>query len=327
MSEPGDDSFKRHQLIFHLADDPVDIVAEWTERPALRQLVEAFNGRWPADENLEGKLEHLTAFSELWDHRKGGSRLDIGDVVESDRERYSLVPGAADALGLISQPPPSRMDPDYVAILGGLAAGNLARIAHYDELAERGLIPSKAVILLGSFRRLREEETAVLRRRATRLADADSEAAMLTMAARQICPASAQWHEVYTGDPIIDPDRAQLHAWGDGIPPVHVFAAPSSAPGTRSANTADTLAFVAETMPIRPGDYVQLITSAIYSVYQFFESVRVLGLRYGVSLEVVGVPPEHSPSSQSPAAQVQEIRSCIQSALALVRAAKPRYLS
>ena len=260
--------------------------------------------------------------SELWDHRKGASRLDIRDVAESDRECYARVPGIADALGLVSQPPPSRMDPAYVAILGGLATGNLARISYYEELTEQGLTPVKALILLGSFRRLREEETAVLRRRAPHLAGADSEAAMLTMAAQQICPPPAQWHQTRAGNPVSDPHRAQLHAWGDGTPPVHVFAAPSSEPGTRPANTADTIVFAAEAMPVNSGDYVQLVTSAIYSVYQFFEAVRVLGFRYGVAVEVVAVPPARALASQSPAAYAQEIRSCLRSALALVRTAK-----
>jgi hypothetical protein len=211
------------------------------------------------------------------------------------------------------------MDPSCVAILGGLAVGNLARISYYRELAERGLTPGKALMLLGSFRRLRDEETAVLRRRAPPLADADSEAAMLTMAARQMCPPPAQWHEIRAGDPVGDPHRAQLHAWANGTPPVHVFAAPSSEPGTRPANTADTLMFAAEAMPINTGDYVQVVTSAIYSVYQFFDSVRMLGLRHGAAVEVIAVPPERALATQSPAAYAQEIRSCLQSALALVR--------
>lgn len=159
-------------------------------------------------------------------------------------------------------------------------------------------------------------------RRAPRLADSGSEAAMLAMAARQLCPPSATWHETRAGDPVADPRRAQLHAWGEGTPPAHVFAAPSSEPGTRPANTADTLLLAAETMPINSGDYVQLVTSAIYSVYQFFESVRVLGLRYGVAVEVVAVPPERALTRQSPAAYAQEIRSSLRSALALVQAAK-----
>lgn len=80
--------------------------------------------------------------------------------------------------------------------------------------------------------------------------------------------------------------------------------------------------FAAEAMPVNSGDYVQLVTSAIYSVYQFFEAVRVLGFRYGVAVEVVAVPPARALASQSPAAYAQEIRSCLRSALALVRTAK-----
>ena len=310
------------RLVFRPDDDPVDIVGEWVGRPPLRQLVETFGGTWPADSDLERKLRHLVAFSQIWDHRRGGSRLDISDIDEADRERYLGVPGAADALGLVSQPPPSRLDPAYVAILGGLAVGNLSRISYYGELAGRGLVPAKGLILLGSFRRLREEETATLRRRAPDLAGADSEAAMLSLAARQICLPSSEWHETRSGDPVGDPQRARLHGWGDGTPPVHVFAAPSSEPDSRTANTADTLAFAAEAMPLYSGDYILLLTSAIYSVYQFFDSVRVLGLRYGTAVEVIGVPPERALASQTPAAQVQEIRSCLRSALALVRAAK-----
>jgi hypothetical protein len=309
------------QLVFHPDDDPLGVVAEWVTRPALRELVEAFGGAWPVSCGLEARLRQLVEFSEIWDHRKGGSRLDIGDVDEPDRERYSRVPPTADALGLVSQLPPSRLDPDHLVVLGGLAVGNLSRISYYRELAGRGLTPGTALVLLGSFRGLREEEAAVLRRRAPDLAGADSEATMLMAVARQLCPAPAQWRERRAGDPAADPRLAWLHAWGDGTPPVHVLAAPSSEPGTRPANTGDTLTFAAESMPFEPGDYVQLLTSGIYSVYQFFEAVRVLGLGYGVSVEVAGVPPERALSTPGPAAQAQEIRSCLRSALALARSA------
>jgi hypothetical protein len=326
VPEPSDTLPEKRRLVFHQDDSPLDVAAEWVAHPALSRLVEAFGGTWPKGASLEQTLEYLVAFSDRWDHRQGGSRLDIGDVAEFDQERYSFVPAAAEALGLVSQPPPTRTVPAYVAILGGLAAGNLARISYYEELAAQGLVPARALLLLGSFRTLREEETVVLRRHAPQFADADSEAVLLAAAARHICPPSARWHETRAGDPVADPHRAQLHAWADGAPPVHVLAAPSSEPDTRPANTADTLVFAAGAVPIAPGDYVLLVTSAIYSVYQFFESVRVLGLRYGVCLEVAGVPPERALSSQSSAAQAQEIRSCLRSALALVRAVKAREL-
>jgi hypothetical protein len=59
------------------------------------------------------------------------------------------------------------------------------------------------------------------------------------------------------------------------------------------------------------------VTSAIYAVYQLFDAIRVLG-PYGTSIEMLGVPPERSPTPQRPAAQIQEIRSCIRSALLLL---------
>ena len=65
MSEPCDTSLKNlRQLVFHSHDNPIDIAAEWIARPALRQLVEAFGGTWPAGADLEQKLLHLVAFSD-----------------------------------------------------------------------------------------------------------------------------------------------------------------------------------------------------------------------------------------------------------------------
>lgn len=141
MPEPSDNSLKElSQLIFIRATISMDIAAEWTGRPALRQLVETFGGSWPTHVDLERKLEHLSAFSELWDQHKGGSRTDMSEIAESDHGQYSSVPDIADALGLVSQLPPSRTDPDYVVILDGLAVGNRVRIACSSELAGRGLV-------------------------------------------------------------------------------------------------------------------------------------------------------------------------------------------
>jgi hypothetical protein len=195
-------------------------------------------------------------------------------------------------------------------------------MAYYQELAESGLRPLKAVALLGSFRRITEKETAFLDERHPQLASAATEVAMLQQEATRIWPTASGWREESEGDPSTQPNRARLHAWLATAPPVHVFAAASSEPDVRPANTADTLVFAAEQLCLYPGEYVQLVTSGIYSIYQFFESIRMLGIPYGVSVEVLGVPPSRALRRQNAASHAQEIRSSLRAALALVLAAK-----
>ncbi|MGW3384991.1 hypothetical protein ACWDCO_33065 [Streptomyces albogriseolus] len=66
-------------LVHRAGQDPLAEVRDWLTRPALHKLVEMFGGRPPAEcqGGLRERLTALEAFSEVWDRRKGGSRLTI----------------------------------------------------------------------------------------------------------------------------------------------------------------------------------------------------------------------------------------------------------
>jgi len=66
---------------------------------------------------------------------------------------------AADALGLVRQPPPSGDASDYVVVLGGLATGTTSRIEYLESLVKAGVVrPARGIVLLGSFRPLAAKE-------------------------------------------------------------------------------------------------------------------------------------------------------------------------
>jgi len=282
-------------------------------------LVELFGGSWPSTPSLEDQLKDLVAFSTIWDHRAGRLRLEIAqDGYDATQSR--VVYEIADDLGLVSQQASSGVPATYVVVLGGLATGTWARVQYCSVLLhQRVLRPGLAVVLLGNFRRLRSEEIDFLRTREPALATATTEVDLLERTADLLLPSSEPWHRIAEGDPKVDPRRAVLHSWRGENTPVHVFAAASSDPQNRPANTADTLLLAATEMPFLSGQYVQFVTSGIYAVYQFFDAIRVVGVPYGVSVEVVGLPPQSSVRVQSTAALVQEVRSCLLSGLALLQ--------
>ena len=308
----------RPVLLFHPNDDPVQIVQEWTSRPALRQLVEAFGGSWIYGLDPADRLESLVAFSRVWDRRAGRPRLAFKSNTTSRLDPTTR--DALDALGLISQCPPSGRNADYVLVLGGTASGSWARIDHCTNmLRQRQLAPISGIALLGSFRPLHLRETTFLRTLGPTIAGATSEAELLEIAASTLMPGTGPWRRLVEGNPQLDPNRAKGHSQRSGKLPLHVIAAASSEPNSRNANTADTLLLAARELPIRRNQYLQLVTTGLYSVFQFFDAIRLLGVPIGVSIEMIGLTPRGLSSMGAPEVLLQELRSAIRSALALQR--------
>ena len=322
----GIPSEKIRRLVFNPGDDVERLVSEWVHRPALRELVQAFGGTWPTRSTLPSLLHHLMEFSAIWDLRAGASRSEL-PFIDSEVSPFNNVPAAADALGLVHQSPPTGEGCDYVYVLGGLATGTTSRIKYLKSLIDSDLIrPSQGIAVLGSFRRLTNKEHDFLAERYPELAAATTEVDLLKGQIDTAFPTDAEWNIDLDGKPTNDHRRTQLHAHRDSTPIQHVLAAASSDPERRPANTADTLEFAAERLALSAGAHLQLITSAIYAVYQFFDAIRVLGLR-GMAIEMLGVPPEQSPTPQRPAAQVQELRSSIRSASLLLASSNDRSAS
>lgn len=292
-----------------------DLVELWLATPALRALVEAEGASWPTG-SLTTVLDELEHFSAAWDYRGGQSRLMFHGASESRTDRRAqLVYEAARALGLLDSPDPTMAQPDYLIILGGLATGVEPRVRYAAELIERGSISAGRIVALSSFRALDEREYEAAGRYAP---GARTELDLMAAMTGLMFDVDGDWTITTEGEPLVDPTRAQEVRRRLGQPEITLYAARSSEPGRRAANTVDTYEQFARDVALEDGQVLLLITSTIYRPYQHLDALRALG-HYGVTVETVGVPASPgSGSKHPPSAYLQEIRSTLRSARALL---------
>ncbi len=302
-------------LSYEPGSDPTEMINEWLARPALRAMVEAFGGEWP-EGGLETRLERLVEFSGVWDRRGGNSRLDI--TADSGlTERASQILGWAAELGLVDVAEPTRRDHDAALVLGGLVTGCVSRVEYLADLLKSGRVRAERIALLGSFRQLQDQEQELVDEVA---AGAATEVDVLMALAAHLDPRPAEWELTTAGDPVAAPKLAELIGHRGEHPETWVFAARSSDPDHRPANTADTYRQAARHLEFGAGTRLLLVTTHIYATYQHWDAVRVLGLPYGVGLETVGTPPGASRRVFTPDWYAQEVRSTLRSARALATA-------
>lgn len=202
-----------------------------------------------------------------------------------------------------------------------MATGVAARVRYTARLLADGGVGAGSVVGLGSFRVLDGRESPVAEQYAP---DARHEIDLLAAMMDGEFHTTAAWREAGVGDPEVDPARAESVRHNPGPPDLTVYAARSSAPDDRPANTADTYLQFARDAPVTAGQSLLLVTSSIYRPYQHMDAVRVLAGR-GVVIETVGVPPSSTarPSDRPPSAYLQEIRSGVRAAAALLAAHDP----
>ncbi|MEM9655615.1 MAG: hypothetical protein AAGA65_26250 [Actinomycetota bacterium] len=290
------------------------LIEDWINRPALRKLVEAFGGTWP-EGDLETVVAALAEFSDLWDYRAGKhDRHFFHDKKETSDPYQDLTYWTAKELGMIEPPPPSRSSYDYLLILGGLATGVEPRIRYAMHLVAEGLGVERQIAALGSFRHLQDRELPVSTRYAPEgRYEVDHLAAMLA----ELFGVEESWSIRPRGQPEVDPALASLSAikMREVGPDLGIYAAASSDPEGRPANTADTFHFLAEVNDLEAGQEVLIVTSGIYLPYQHLDAVRTLS-PYRLGIETVGVVGDQPGPTHSAAAYRQEIRSTLRSARA-----------
>jgi len=314
---PQGRSLMPRPFVFRPGDNSVDDIREWFDRPALRTLVERFGGSWPASDNITGVVTKLQAFSTIWDRRSGQSRLDL-EQLDDDDERIAGLSQLVEELGLVTPAAPEGGIYDWILLLGGLATGCRARMEYCAELlAERSIEVGRGLCLLGSFRELHSDELLAA---SSYTENAHTEADLLRAMADRVLPSSSSWDEEVEGDPVSSPRTASMRAWRGGSVPLRLYASASSDPGNRSANTADTYLQFANDTALLPSSRLLLVTTHIYARYQHWDAVRTLGIPRKVIVETVGTPPAVSGSQFSPAWYLQEVRSAIRSAAALLEA-------
>lgn len=293
-----------------------DLVAQWVATPSLRTLVEMEGGTWP-DAPLDEVVSCLMSFVERWDFRRGRSRLLFHQHAEprSD-ERAFVTYAAARELGLVDSAPPAGYEYDHVIVLGGLATGVAARVRYAAHLVNQGRISAGSIVGLGSFRVLDGRERPTAEQYAP---NARYEIDLLVAMMDGEFGTTAAWQETEVGDPMVDPARAESVRHNPGPPDLAAYAARSSEPENRPANTVDTYLHFARDASPAAGQSLLLVTSSIYRPYQHMDAVRALAGR-GLTIETVGVPLSGTAGSNErpPSAYLQEIRSGVRAAAALL---------
>lgn len=294
--------------------EALDLVERWISIPALRELVEADGGTWPTGSTVD-VVRDLEAFSTIWNKRGGQSRLMFKEDIEPrDDEHARQVYRAAQELGLIDSSPPTLSEVDHLLILGGLATGVEPRVRYAAQLISSDTVSTGSVAALGSFRLLddREQEAA-----AHYAPGAVFEIDLISGMLAEVFNDRKLRADRILGNPQSDPAHAQWIREFNGTPSILVYAAASSEPALRPANTADTYHQFARDVSLRRGLRILVVTSSIYRPFQHLDAVRVLS-SYGVTIETVGVPLNTRSPNQPPAAYLQEVRSAIRSAALLL---------
>ena len=291
--------------------------ARWVRAEPMRALVAAYGGALP-DGGVDEVLAWLAAFSaEHWDFRRHGN-VERDQVVAPDftAERAELIRAAAAALHLADTAEPPHAAYDHLLVLGGLGRSCLQRTEYAAHLVRR-VVAVPEVTALGSFRPLNAAETAL-----PPLAGAAHEVDAMDAGVRAAFGFGGPVRREGSAGDVTHGSWAVRTYRADGLPEVHVLAAPSSAPARRRANTADTYAFWARRVDLRATDRVLVVTSPIYVPFQHCDAIRMLALRHGCGIDTVGfdpalvtVPP--APSAAGPDRYLQEIRSAVLSMRAL----------
>jgi len=282
-------------------------IHDWAASAPMRALVTAYGESLP-DAGVGDLLTWLDAFSgRHWDFRRHG-RVERDQVKPPafDTHRAELITAAATALRLVEAARPPQAHYDHALVLGGLGRSCLQRAHYAAELVLSGAVRVPELTALGSFRPLTDAE-----RHLGGLAGASFEVDAMDAGMRagfgltgpvEREGAEGEWDV-----------RTYRHS---GLPEIHVLAAPSSEPGTRRANTADTYEFWAERVHLRPTDRILIVTSPIYVPFQHCDAIRILGLRHGCGIDTVGFDPARVPvplaaGATGPDRYLQEIRSGI----------------
>lgn len=287
-----------------------DLLERWLATPALRALVEADGGTWMERGSLLERVEALHEFSDKWDFRGGGERLEIAHRTLSIADAEIMV--RAGELGLTEPGTPVRAEYDHALVLGGTALACIHRMRRLRNLLDGGL-RIRAVAALTGLRAIGDGERELVEQR-------PDIAVLVTGAPTEfdvMVGATAHW---LGGNPQVErhedpnPDRSFARAT---VGEVLVLAAPPAEP-TRRANTFDNYAVYADR--IEPGDEVLIITSSNYRPYQLFIALQALGWYRPLAIEMVGFPPEWMKGVLTgPENMLQELRSAIFGATSVAR--------
>lgn len=280
----------------------------WLDSAAFQRLTVALGGpRSPI-----GDRTALVEWSgRILDTRRGAERRDAHPITWTPEHIRELL-SAAGPLGLLETAAPSRAAYDTTVLLGGATTGNRLRTALAQDLAGRG-VDLGMLVAATAERALSDHEHG---------SDPDS------------VPDRTEWANLlrYLAD-VFGPLRSGAAttggtgavAWRDHEfdtatgTNLRVLVAPSSS-AHRRASTADNLTFLRQRIPLVRRRQVLVITSAIYTPYQFFAGAPVLVSDGAEHVEFVGTPTGTDGDTNLLAQRIaQEIHAAMHAATALLR--------
>jgi len=189
----------------------------------------------------------------------------------------------AAALGLAGQESPAVNRYDTVVMTGGMVRADIVKPRHVAALLAAG-VQARTVVFLGGFRPFAGDEAELARGLGI---DAHDEFSAMVAGMR------AAFGPL--GEPEVREEVAATKfgswrelRWSRGGTEFVVLAAPSSAPESRRADTADTYRFWAQQRRAPYEQHVLLVTTPIYVPYQGAAAVQTLGLEHGIAVETVG---------------------------------------
>lgn len=312
-------------------------VEEWTDNPALAQLVDMFGGSIPQSLSLRARLALLDGFSTVWDYRgraraHGASRVPNQDAAGAVRwliPRLSLpesqldkITALAGKLGLTDESAPEATEFDHMLVIGGGRYTNLLRARYAREMAT-GRHVGHVVLAAASRGLLDSEQDAV----AACAPGARTEFDLLVAAAADAFGLDTRHARDSMHERFDRPQRDRT-VWNfapdtnDLGVPITMLETPSPDPDSRRANSGDTYTFAARTVGMHRSSCL-LVTGQPVVPYLHFEALRTLALPFGVRLESAGFGVDRynrlsELDQQHPAKLLQEVRSTIRSGRALV---------
>jgi hypothetical protein len=296
-----------------VSERPAKLLAQldaWIRSGALKTLAQSWGGNPPLELDTSAVFQWYDEFSaKNWDFRAGRER-NLAVAPELTREQTNTALEAADVIGLLHSRPPTRRSYDFVLILGGLVRACMTRPRYASELLDEGVMVGQ-VLALGGFRPLGGDELDLAELLGI---DAHNEFGAMIAGVRAAFPRLGEPHiETSVATEPTNSDWAVAHFEGE---PIQVLAAPSRVPEERRANTADTFAWWAESVPRPEGKHVLLVTNPIYVPYQGASATEKLGIPYDITVETAGISDKAADLGQhtqlfGPSNYIQETRSAI----------------
>ena len=315
-------TFAAVQQLPSSARELAEPIAAWLFSPALAAVVAAFGETAPMSTTPLGEaLEWFEDFSLRWDFR-GGQERNLAVAKNLTPEIEAVVMKAAPALGLVGTSPPQAQHYDHVLVLGGLVRACIARPLYAAKLLDENIIKAPMITALGGHRPLNGDEFALAARIGCDGLTDEFDA--MDEGVRRAFHVSDGVDRGERGDTV--GASWAVREYGDHPDlTVRVVAAPSSEPGVRRANTADTYRwFASELAKLHSGDRVLILTSDIYVPFQHADALRMLALPYDVEVDAAGI---RSGDAAAELAQVfqphhhlQEMRSTIRALCGLYAA-------